>query len=308
MVGSDSLWQEVEFVSLYDAVFSKLGLRDVVIRINNRKVLTGIAELIGAADKLIDFTVALDKLDKIGWDGVLNEMRNKGIAEEALAKLEPIFELEGSNLDQLRSLEAMLKNSESGVKGIEELRFVVENLEALKLESARLELDITLARGLNYYTGAIFEVQTDKVQMGSIGGGGRYDDLTGIFGLKGMSGIGISFGLDRIHMVLDELGLFDEGVVKKPVALFVNFGEKEALYALKTIQALRSLGIRSELYPSSAKMKKQMNYADRREIPYVVLAGEEEMKSGLFGVKNMQTGDQQECSQDELIRLFGAKA
>lgn len=307
VVGSDSLWQEVEFVSLYDAVFGKLGLDGVVIRINNRKVLTGIAELMGASEKLIDFTVALDKLDKIGREGVLNEMRNKGISEEALAKLEPVFELTGSNLDQLEALESLLRDSETGLKGVEELRFVVENLNELKLESARLELDITLARGLNYYTGAIFEVQTDKMKLGSIGGGGRYDDLTGIFGLKGMSGIGISFGLDRIYMVLEELGLFDEGVVKKPRALFVNFGEKEALYALKAIQGLRRQGIRAELYPSSAKMKKQMNYADKREIPFVVLTGEEEMKSGKFGVKNMQTGEQQDCNQDELVRLFSTQ-
>ncbi len=307
VVGSDSLWQEVEFVSLYDAVFSKLGLDEVVIRINNRKILSGIAELIGAGDRLIDFTVALDKLDKIGREGVLKEMREKGLSESALAKLEPVFDLSGSNLQKLQALESMLSDSEIGQRGVEELRFVLENLEELKLESARLELDITLARGLNYYTGAIFEVQTEKMKLGSIGGGGRYDDLTGIFGLKGMSGIGISFGLDRIYMVLEELSLFDEGVVKKPKALFVNFGDKEALYALKAIQDLRRRGVRAELYPSSAKMKKQMNYADKREIPYVVLAGEEEMKTGKFGVKNMRTGQQQDCNRDELMRLLSSK-
>ncbi len=307
VVGSDSLWQEVEFVSLYDAVFSKLRLDGVVIRINNRKILTGIAELIGAEDKLIDFTVALDKLDKIGREGVLNEMRSKGLSDEALTELEPVFDLKGTNLEQIRAMESMLQDSETGMKGVEELRFVVEKLEELKLDSARLELDITLARGLNYYTGAIFEVQTDKMKLGSIGGGGRYDDLTGIFGLKGMSGIGISFGLDRIYMVLEELGLFSEDVVKKPEALFVNFGEKEALYALKAIQALRRDGVRAELYPSSAKMKKQMNYADKREIPFVVLAGEEEMNTGKFAVKNMRTGDQQNCNQEELMRLLGSK-
>ncbi len=307
VVGSDSLWQEVEFVSLYDAVFSKLGLDGVDIRINNRKILTGIAEIIGAGDKLIDFTVALDKLDKIGREGVLNEMRNKGISEEALIDLAPVFELSGSNLEQLQALESLLKESETGMKGIEELRFVVEKLEELNLESASLVLDITLARGLNYYTGAIFEVQTDKVRLGSIGGGGRYDDLTGIFGLKGMSGIGISFGLDRIYMVLEELELFDEGVVKRPTVLFVNFGEQESLYALKSIQALRRLGIRAELYPSSAKMKKQMNYADKREIPFVVLAGEQEMNTGTYGVKNMRTGEQQNCSQEDLTRLLSAQ-
>ena len=307
VVGSDSLWQEVEFVSLYDAVFSKLRLDGVVIRINNRKILTGIAELIDAEDKLIDFTVALDKLDKIGREGVLNEMRSKGLSEEALTELEPVFDLKGTNLEQLQAMESMLQDSEIGMKGVEELRFVVEKLEELKLDSARLELDITLARGLNYYTGAIFEVQTDKMKLGSIGGGGRYDDLTGIFGLKGMSGIGISFGLDRIYMVLEELGLFGEDVVKKPKALFVNFGEKEALYALQAIQALRRDGVRAELYPSSAKMKKQMNYADKRAIHFVVLAGEEEMNTGKFGVKNMRTGDQQNCNQEELMRLLGSK-
>ena len=221
--------------------------------------------------------------------------------------LAPVFELSGSNLEQLQALESLLKESETGMKGIEELRFVVEKLEELNLESASLVLDITLARGLNYYTGAIFEVQTDKVRLGSIGGGGRYDDLTGIFGLKGMSGIGISFGLDRIYMVLEELELFDEGVVKRPTVLFVNFGEQESLYALKSIQALRRLGIRAELYPSSAKMKKQMNYADKREIPFVVLAGEQEMNTGTYGVKNMRTGEQQNCSQEDLTRLLSAQ-
>jgi histidyl-tRNA synthetase len=307
VVGSDSLWQEVEFVSLYDAVFTKLGLEGVSIRLNNRKILTAIAEVIGAEDKLIDFTVALDKLDKIGREGVLNEMKAKGIPEASLKTLEPIFDLDGSNLDQLNTLQSLLKNSEIGLKGVEELRFVLQNIENLKLQSATLELDITLARGLNYYTGAIFEVQTDKVKMGSIGGGGRYDDLTGIFGLKGMSGIGISFGLDRIYLVLEELGLFDASVVKKPVVMFVNFGENEALYAMKSIQILRLQGIRAELYPSSSKMKKQMNYADKRQIPFVVLVGEEEMASGKFGVKNMQTGEQQNCSQEELLRLLAAE-
>ena len=307
VVGSDSLWQEVEFVSLYDSVFTKLGLEGVSIRLNNRKVLTGIAEVIGAEDKLIDFTVALDKLDKIGREGVLNEMKTKGIPEASLKTLEPIFDLDGSNLDQLNTLESLLEDSEIGMKGVEELRFVLQHIEKLKLLSAKIELDITLARGLNYYTGAIFEVQTNKVKMGSIGGGGRYDDLTGIFGLKGMSGIGISFGLDRIYLVLEELGLFDESVVKKPVVLFVNFGEKEALYAMQSIQSLRLKGIRAELYPSSSKMKKQMNYADKRQIPFVVLVGEEEMVSGKFSVKNMQTGEQQKCSQDELLRLLAAE-
>lgn len=302
VVGSDSLWQEVEFISLYDAVFSKLGLEGVKIKVNNRKVLSGIAELIGASDRLIDFTVALDKLDKIGREGVLNEMRAKGIEASSLKKLEPLFSLDGDNTKKLSALKAMLEGSQQGSKGVEELQFVVKNIEALGLKSAVLELDLTLARGLNYYTGAIFEVQTDKVQMGSIGGGGRYDDLTGIFGLQGTSGIGISFGLDRIYLVLEELGLFQKDVVKGPQALFVNFGELEAGYALQAIKYLRGEGLRVELYPSDAKMKKQMNYADKREIPFVVLAGEEEMKGGKFTLKNMETGEQATCNQEELLR------
>ena len=301
-VGSDSLWQEVEFVSLYDAVFSKLGLQGVNIKINNRKVLSGIAELIGARDNLIDFTVALDKLDKIGKEGVLNEMRSKGIGEESLKKLDPVFSLKGSNREKLESLRDMLSDSSEGSKGVEELMFVVENVDTLGLDSARLELDLTLARGLNYYTGAIFEVQTDKMSIGSIGGGGRYDDLTGIFGLKGTSGIGISFGLDRIYMVLEELDLFQKDVVKRPEALFVNFGEAEARYGLKAIQYLRGQGLRVELYPAKAKMKKQMNYADKREIPFVVLAGEEEMKTGNFTLRNMATGEQVTCKKEDLLR------
>jgi histidyl-tRNA synthetase len=302
VIGSDSLWQEVECVSLYDAVFSKLGLDGITIKINNRKVLSGIAELIGAGDRLIDFTVALDKLDKIGKDGVLDEMMSKGIQEESLKKLEPVFELDGNNTEKLAALSDLLAESREGSKGVEELQFVVKNIEALGLKSASLELDLTLARGLNYYTGAIFEVQIDRVKIGSIGGGGRYDDLTGIFGLKGTSGIGISFGLDRIYLVLEELGLFEKALVKRPEALFVNFGESEAGYAMKAIQYLRGQGLRVELYPSAAKMKKQMAYADKREIPYVVLAGEEEIQQGSFTLKNMETGEQVTCNQEELLR------
>ncbi len=304
VVGSDSLWQEVEFVSLYDAVFTKLGLKGVVIKINNRKILSGIAQIIGASDKLVDFTVALDKLDKIGEEGVLNEMRNKGISDVALEKLKPLFVLKGTNLEKLKTLGAMLEGSEEGDKGIEELLFVVKKVEELGLNSATVELDLTLARGLNYYTGAIFEVQTDKVEMGSIGGGGRYDDLTGIFGLKGTSGIGISFGLDRIYLVLEELGLFKEGVVRKSEVLFVNFGEDEAMYALKAIQLMRNNGIRAELYPSSAKMKKQMTYANKKAIDYVVLVGQDEMISGKYTLKKMSSGEQTTCNQEELMRLI----
>lgn len=306
VVGSDSLWQEVEFVQLYDAVFSDLGLKDTVIKINNRKILSGIAEIIGAKDRLIDFTVALDKLDKIGVEGVLKEMRNKEISEEALEKLMPLFELTGSNQEKMNALSELLSESEEGLKGVAELRFVMEQIENLGLASSSLKLDLTLARGLNYYTGAIFEVEADGVKMGSIGGGGRYDDLTGIFGLKNMSGVGISFGLDRIFLVMEELGLFKNAPNPRPEVLFVNFGEQEAAYAMKSMKWLRNKGVRSEMFPSSAKLKKQMNYANSKEIPFVILVGEEEIKQETFKVKNMATGEQNTCNQEELIRLIGS--
>lgn len=306
VVGSDSLWQEVEFVQLYDAVFSDLGLKDTVIKINNRKILSGIAEIIGAKDRLIDFTVALDKLDKIGVEGVLKEMRNKEISEEALEKLMPLFELTGSNQEKTNALSELLSESEEGLKGVAELRFVMEQIENLGLASSSLKLDLTLARGLNYYTGAIFEVEADGVKMGSIGGGGRYDDLTGIFGLKNMSGVGISFGLDRIFLVMEELGLFKNAPNPRPEVLFVNFGEQEAAYAMKSMKWLRNKGVRSEMFPSSAKLKKQMNYANSKEIPFVILVGEEEIKQETFKVKNMATGEQNTCNQEELIRLIGS--
>ncbi|HSI69289.1 MAG TPA: histidine--tRNA ligase [Gillisia sp.] len=302
VVGSDSLWQEVEFVQLYDSVFTALELEGTVIKINNRKILSGFAEVIGEQDKLIDFTVALDKLDKIGKEGVQNEMLEKGISAEALTKIEPVFGLTGSFRDKMQVLKEILKNSETGQKGIEELEFVENAVQELKLKSAVLELDVTLARGLNYYTGAIFEVAAPAaVKMGSIGGGGRYDDLTGIFGLKNMSGVGISFGLDRIYLVLEELGLFPETVSRSTKIMFINFGEEEALYALKAVNSLRSHGIAAELYPDSAKMKKQMNYANKRDIPFVVLAGAEEMKAQKYGLKDMVTGDQEKLNLEELI-------
>ncbi len=304
VVGSKSLWQEVEFVQLYDAVFSKLGLTETIIKINNRKLLSGIAELIGAKDKLIDFTVALDKLDKIGMDGVIKEMQLKGISEEALKKLQPLFQLKGSNKEKLVQLANLLSNSDEGLQGVEELNYVVEKIESLGLQSAVLELDVTLARGLNYYTGAIFEVQTNKVKMGSIGGGGRYDDLTGIFGLKNISGIGISFGLDRIYLVLEELNLFKNTELPKPKVLFTNFGEKESLYCMSLLKELRIKEIKSELYPDSSKLKKQMNYANKRKIPFVVLVGEQELLQGNYTVKNMTTGEQVTCNKEELIRLI----
>lgn len=306
VVGSDSLWQEVEFVQLYDAVFSDLGLKDTIIKINNRKILSGIADIIGAKDRLIDFTVALDKLDKIGVDGVLKEMRSKEISEEALVKLMPLFELKGTNKEKMTALSELLAKSEEGLKGVSELSFVMEQIESLGLETSGLQLDLTLARGLNYYTGAIFEVQANGVQMGSIGGGGRYDDLTGIFGLKDMSGVGISFGLDRIFLVMEELGLFNNAPNPRPEVLFINFGEQEAAYAMKSMKRLRNEGIRSEMFPSSAKLKKQMNYANSKQIPFVVLAGEEEIRQKTYKLKNMTTGEQNTCNHEELIRLIGS--
>ncbi|WP_221442743.1 histidine--tRNA ligase [Aequorivita sp. 609] len=301
VVGSKSLWQEVEFVQLYDAVYAKLGLKGVTIKINNRKVLSGIAETIGAEDKLIDFTVALDKLDKIGEEGVKKEMREKGISEEALDKLQPLFSFSGNNDENLKSLSEMLSDSKTGMQGVEELQFITNNIETLGLKSASLQIDVTLARGLNYYTGAILEVAAPKqVKMGSIGGGGRYDDLTGIFGLKDMSGMGISFGLDRTYLVLEELNLFPEAISENSRALFLNFGEKEALYAMKTISKLRSANVKAELYPDSAKMGKQMGYADKRNIPFTILAGEKEMEAEAFTLKNMKTGEQTMMSYSDL--------
>ncbi|SDW78207.1 histidyl-tRNA synthetase [Lutibacter oricola] len=304
VVGSKGLWQEVEFVQLYDAVFSKLKLNGTTIKLNNRKILAGIAEIIGAKDKLIDFTVALDKLDKIGAEGVTNEMLAKGISEEAISKVQPLFSFNGTSQEKLNQLQDMLAQSEQGLQGVKELRFIVDNVEELGLQSAKLDLDVTLARGLNYYTGAIYEVSAPEgVKMGSIGGGGRYDDLTGIFGLKDVSGVGISFGLDRIYLVLEELGLFDDVALPKPKVLFINFGETEAAYCMKAVSALRVNGIKSELYPDAAKMKKQMNYANRRQIDFVVLAGESELEGNNYTLKNMQSGEQQTCTLQELIEI-----
>ena len=302
VVGSTSLWQEVEFVQLYDAVFSALNLEGVKIKINNRKILSGFAEVIGESEKLIDFTVALDKLDKIGEDGVIKEMLSKGISEAAIEMIRPIFSLTGSFSEKIEGLGQILKNSEIGKSGIEELSFVNSAIEELGLESAKLDLDVTLARGLNYYTGAILEVSApEKVAMGSIGGGGRYDDLTGIFGLKDISGVGISFGLDRIYLVLEELDLFPKTVTENTRLLFLNFGKQESLYALKAIKELRKAGISSELYPDTAKMKKQMNFANRRDIPFVILAGEEEIREERFTLKNMTSGEQLKLDLEELI-------
>lgn len=302
VVGSKSLWQEVEFIQLYDTVFSKLNLEGVTIKINNRKILSGIAEVIGASDKLIDFTVALDKLDKIGEEKVKEEMLSKGIAQEGIDKLQPLFTLTGSFESQIDSLKSILSTSEEGLKGIEELAFIDTAISELGLTTATLQLDVTLARGLNYYTGAIFEVSAPKeVKMGSIGGGGRYDDLTGIFGMKDVSGVGISFGLDRIYLVLEELNLFPTTVNKNIEVLFINFGDKEALFCMKVIKALRGEGINAELYPDAAKMKKQMTHANRRNIPFVVLVGEEEVNSNIFTLKDMSSGEQSKLDLEALI-------
>ena len=302
VVGSKSLWQEVEFVQLYDNVFTALNLEGVTIKINNRKVLSGIAEVIGAQDKLIDFTIALDKLDKIGEEKVKEEMLSKGISQSGIDKLQPLFGLSGSFEDRIESLKEILSSSNVGKRGIKELEFIGKAIDDIGLETARLELDVTLARGLNYYTGAIFEVSAPKdVEMGSIGGGGRYDDLTGIFGLNDISGIGISFGLDRIYLVLEELDLFPETVTKNIEVLFINFGEREALYSLKAIKQLREKNIAVELYPDDAKMKKQMNYANKRNIPFVILVGEVELNSEVYTLRNMKTGEQFRLSLEQLI-------
>ncbi len=302
VVGSTSLWQEIEFIQLYDAVFNSLGLQHVTIKINNRKILAGIAEVIGEQDKLIDFTIALDKLDKIGKEGVVQELKNKGINEESIHKLNPLFSFEGSNNERIKHLEKLLENSEIGSKGVSELRFINEHIDAIGLETALLEPDVTLARGLNYYTGTILEVVANDVKIGSIGGGGRYDDLTGIFGLKNMSGMGISFGLDRIYYVLEELDLFNNIKQPKPDILFINFGNTEALYATKTIKKLRKYGIIAELYPDASKMKKQMGYANKRQISYVVLAGSSEIEQQQFTLKNMETGEQTVVNYDVLLK------
>ena len=305
VVGSNSLWQEVELVQLYDSVFSQLGLGGVTIKINNRKILSGIAEVIGASDKLIDFTVALDKLDKIGEDGVKKEMLEKGISETAIEKVQPLFNFTGTINEKIEKLANLLANSEEGMKGVNELQFICDNVSTLGLQTAFLDLDVTLARGLNYYTGAIFEVAAPKgVAMGSIGGGGRYDDLTGIFGLKNMSGVGISFGLDRIALVMEEVGLFPEAVLATSKALFLNFGDKEALYAMKAIGKLRQKGIKVELYPDKSKIDKQFKHADRRGIPFAVIVGESEIEREEFGLKNLATGEQQKVDFATLVTLL----
>ena len=302
VVGSRSLLQEVDFIQLYDTVFTNLKLIGTTIKINNRKILAGIAEVIGAKDKLIDFTVALDKLDKIGASGVEKEMLQKGISVEAIKKVTPLFELSGSNTDQLNVLDALLLGSEEGKKGVEELRYVVNTIKNLGLQSASLEIDVTLARGLNYYTGAIFEVSAPNgVEMGSIGGGGRYDDLTGIFGLKDVSGVGISFGLDRIYLVLEELGLFDTVSLPKPKLLFLNFNKEDNDIQLEALKQLRNAGVKTEIYPDTAssnkQQKKQWKYVSTRQISFVI----SEIQQNKFMLKDMNNGSQTVCTLDELI-------
>lgn len=299
VVGSDSLLNEVELMQIVDTVYTKFGVR-VCIKINNRKILTGIAEVIGEAEKIVDITVAIDKLDKIGLEKVNEELRNDGISEEAIEKLQPIISLSGSNEEKLEVISQVLAGSETGLKGVEETRFILDTLKAVGLNNA-IELDLTLARGLNYYTGAIFEVKALDTPMGSITGGGRYDNLTGIFGLPGLSGVGISFGADRIYDVLNALDLYPKEAVNSTQVLFINFGETETAYCLPIVGKLRQAGIRSEIFPDKAKMKKQMSYANAKNIPFVVLAGENEMAAGKVTLKNMESGDQTLVTAEELI-------
>jgi histidyl-tRNA synthetase len=301
VVGSDSLLNEVELMQIVDTVFTKFGVR-VQIKINNRKILTGIAEIIGEADKIVDITVAIDKLDKIGLESVNAELKEDGISDEAIEKLQPIISLSGSNSEKLDVIAKILADSEVGVKGVEETRFILDALEKTGLDN-EIELDLTLARGLNYYTGAIFEVKALDTPMGSITGGGRYDNLTGIFGMPGLSGVGISFGADRIYDVLNELDLYPKEAVNSTQLLFINFGEKETAYCLPSVTKARKAGIRTEMYPDSAKMKKQMGYANAKNIPFVALAGENEINEGKLTLKNMATGEQTMVTPDELIAI-----
>ena len=301
VVGSDSLLNEVELMQIVDEVFRRLGIR-VEIKINNRKILTGIAEVIGAADKIVDITVAIDKLDKIGIDNVNDELREDGLTEEQIQKLQPIILLQGTNDEKLATIANILKDSEVGLKGVDEVKFILSTLHSsFLIPHSSFSLDLTLARGLNYYTGAIFEVKALDVEMGSITGGGRYDNLTGIFGLPGLSGVGISFGVDRIYDVLNTLDLYPKDSLTTTQVLFINFGEQETAYCLPIINKVRSNGIRAEIFPDAAKMKKQMSYANAKQIPFVVLAGENEMNAGKVTLKNMTTGEQSVLSEDELI-------
>lgn len=302
VVGSDSLLNEVELMQIVDTVFCRFGIR-VQIKINNRKILSGIAEVIGEADKIVDITVAIDKLDKIGLDNVNEELRQGGISDEAIEKLQPIISLQGTNEEKLQTIEQVLATSEIGVKGVEETRFILQTLEHIGLQN-EIQLDLTLARGLNYYTGAIFEVKALDTPMGSITGGGRYDNLTGIFGMPGLSGVGISFGADRIYDVLNALDLYPKETLNTTQLLFINFGDAETAYCLPILAKARQNGIRTEIFPDAAKMKKQMSYANAKHIPYVALTGENEIKEGKVTLKNMETGEQQLVTPDELIAII----
>ena len=301
IVGSDSLLNEVELVQIMDTVFQRLGIR-VQIKINNRKLLSGIAEIVGEAEKIVDITVAIDKLDKIGLDKVNEELRTDGISEEAIAKLQPVITLSGSNEEKLKVMEDFLASSEVGMKGIEELRFILNAASQVELKN-ELQLDLTLARGLTYYTGAIFEVKALDTPMGSITGGGRYDNLTGIFGMPGISGVGISFGADRIYDVLNTLDLYPKEITTDTQLLFINFGEKETCYCLPVVAKARQNGIRTEMFPDAAKMKKQMAYANANAIPYVALAGDDEIQKGVVTLKNMETGEQEQVTPEQLIEI-----
>ena len=303
IVGSDSLLNEVELMQIVDTVFTRFGVR-VQIKINNRKILSGIAEVIGAADKIVDITVAIDKLDKIGLDNVNAELREDGLTEEQIQKLQPIITLEGTNDEKLSTIASVLTTSETGMRGVEELRYILDALKTAGLKN-EIQLDLTLARGLNYYTGAIFEVKALDVPMGSILGGGRYDNLTGIFGMPGISGVGISFGIDRIFDVLNALDAYPKDAVVGTQLLFINFGERETAYCLPFVAQARAAGIRTEIFPDAAKMKKQMSYANAKQIPFVALAGENEIAAGKLTLKNMQTGEQTLVTPDELIAAVG---
>ena len=300
VVGSDSLLNEVELMQIVDTVFSKFGVR-VCIKINNRKILSGIAEVIGEADKIVDITIAIDKLEKIGLDKVNEELRNDGISDEAINKLQPIISLSGTNDEKLNIIRYVLKDSETGLKGVEEIQFILDSLKATGLNNA-IELDLTLARGLNYYTGAIFEVKALDTSMGSITGGGRYDNLTGIFGMPGISGVGISFGADRIYDVLDALDLYPKEAISATQLLFINFGEKETAYCLPIAKIARGAGIRTEMFPDNVKMKKQMNYANAKHIAFVALAGADEIAQNKVTLKNMLTGEQKLISPEEILK------
>ena len=300
VVGSNSLLNEVELMQIIDTVFSRFGIR-VQIKINNRKILTGIAEVIGAADKIVDITVAIDKLDKIGIDNVNAELREDGLTEEQISKLQPIISLSGTNEEKLQTIAEVLKDSETGLKGLEEMKFILNTLNNPNILKNEIQLDLTLARGLNYYTGAIFEVKALDVEIGSITGGGRYDNLTGIFGMPGLSGVGISFGADRIYDVLNALDLYPKDSMNATQILFINFGERETAYCLPIINKVRAKGFRAEIYPDAAKMKKQMSYANAKQIPFVALAGENQINEGKVMLKNMETGEQQLLTPDELL-------